>query len=66
MFFVGREVTLPALLAWGGRPSSVPAAAEALAARLERLADPRAGTEHLGAAATITVLTPRNARRGSE
>ncbi|MGE3286116.1 MAG: class I fructose-bisphosphate aldolase [Pseudonocardia sp.] len=65
VFYVGREVTLPALLAWGGRPSSVPAAAEALAARLERLADPRAGAESVGAA-TVTVLAPRKARRGAE
>lgn len=65
VFYVGREVTMPALLAWGGRPSSVPAAAEALAARLAGLTAPRGETGSVPAGGTVTVLSPRTTRRGS-
>lgn len=61
VFHVGRAATLPALLAWGGRPSSVPLAAEELAARLARLAAPRPAPAARGA--TVSVLMPRGRRR---
>lgn len=38
-FYIGRDATVPALRAWGGQPSSIPAGQRALANRLAHVAD---------------------------